>query len=208
MADNMQQGLWPRGNTLYNGGTINSAQVPTDPTIEGIQCAFKDILWNTVNQPVRTHNMVICQVVRSNATFGLLGKYLARWRAGYFGRQVDGYAYETPAQGVGKPVAVDEFITLSGGVPQYDCFWVVVRGPSLVVTSLGADATNVIVEHQNLMALTAVSSGATTAGRVQPLAAGTTAPVEYVLGAIGRALSAKTTGNTNTDVLVFIGNLA
>ena len=58
-----------------------------------------------------------------------------------------------------------------------------------------------------LHAMTAVTTSATTAGRVMPavLSGATSVLVAQMDNLIGKAMSAKTTANTNQDVLVHVG---
>jgi hypothetical protein len=98
---------------------------------------------------------------------------------------------------------VDEWLP-SAGVVDDDLFWIVRKGPTLVLTDLAGGAANVITSGANLVALTAATSQATTAGRVQEYAFTTnvTALQSQVLNRLGKAMSAKTTANTNADLLV------
>jgi hypothetical protein len=100
---------------------------------------------------------------------------------------------------------VDEFLP-AAGVPANDLFYIVVRGPATVITSLSDMSADVVVGDR-LVAITAVTSGATTSGRVQPLpgATSSTALANEILNTVGYALSAKTTANTNADLLVEVG---
>lgn len=95
----------------------------------------------------------------------------------------------------------------AGGVPNGDLFYAIIAGPALARTSLAGDATNLIVVGDALHAQTAVTTGATTAGRVgEALFTGaTTVLAGQVINVVGYAMSAKTTGNTNADILVNVG---
>lgn len=212
MSDHLITGPWKRGETNYEGGTITSSDVPSTPVYpEGEQVVFPDKTWTSTPVANRTGNPVVCQVVR-NATastgFNLLPKRLVKFASGFYGTRVDGYSRLTPVALEDKPYPVDEFLP-TAGVPQYDLFYIVVRGPALVLTSLGGDATNVIDVNGYLVALTAATSGATTAGRIGPgdFTGATAVLAAQIFGAIGKALSAKTTGNTNADLLIHVGNL-
>jgi len=101
----------------------------------------------------------------------------------------------------------------SGGVPNGDLFYVIVEDANcLVTTSTAGDATNVIAAGQVLYAETANgSTNATLPGRVVAHnAAGTFSAAQttdgtsfkIILNSIGRAKSAKTTGQTAGDLLV------
>ena len=85
----------------------------------------------------------------------------------------------------------------------------VIEGPTTVLTPLDGGADNVFTVGQRVVALTAVTSGATTAGRVtaQSLAATTlqNADAQQIMNVIGRAMSAATTANTNQGLLIYVG---
>ncbi|NJL70214.1 MAG: hypothetical protein HC888_00775 [Candidatus Competibacteraceae bacterium] len=151
----------------------------------------------------RTGRMVRCRLVRNVSGGNLLPKRLVQFStdAGRYGSRVSGYATTTAQEGV----PVDEYLP-AAGVPNNALFWVVVSGPALVLSDLAGGANNVITVGQRLVSLTAATSGATTAGRVAPidLTGATTPLANQILNTIGQALTAKTTGNTNADVLVEI----
>ena len=116
---------------------------------------------------------------------------------------MDGYARLFAA----RSFPVDEFLP-SAGVAVNDLFWIVMQGPAIVLTGIACDAGNVITEGDRVVAATGATSQATTAGRVrthdQDTAANSTgsALANQIFNAIGAALSAKTTANTNADLLV------
>jgi hypothetical protein len=87
-----------------------------------------------------------------------------------------------------------------------DLFYIVTRGPCLVKNDIASGAGTVINAGDPLVALTAATSGATTAGRVYAgVGTGATTNTGNQLNnIIGYAASAKTTGNTNADVLVVV----
>ena len=127
------------------------------------------------------------------------------WKAGYIGKRVDGYAttdYDADVAGV-----IDE--RLSNGCPTNDMCWMVVQGPTLVKSAL-SDYDDDLDALGRVAAITAATSQATTAGRIQPFAVTdsyTTAATEThtkILGIIGRAISGRTTNNTDADVLCYI----
>lgn len=179
------------------------------PYLEGREYLFED------NDPrstsgssaSRTGRMVRCRLVRNVSGAALLPKRLVTFQAtaGRYGARVDGYA-DTTAE---HCYPVDEYLPASG-VPNNGLFYIVVEGPAVVLTDIAASANNVITVGMNLISLTAATSGATTAGRVSPIGidAGTTANstnADRIVNRLGRALTARTTGNTNSDVLVDIG---
>lgn len=155
----------------------------------------------------RTGRSVRVRLVRNVAGFNILPKRLVSFKAqaGKYGSYVDGYADVTAEH----CYPVDEYVS-AAGVPDQSLFYITVEGPATVLTDLAGGANNVITVGMLLVSLTAVTSGATTAGRVAPynVQADTTtniANAAQIVNRIGRALTAKTTANTNADVLVDIG---
>lgn len=194
--------MFPRGATAYSGGTIDTVNYATDnfAAWEGHIKVFEDEdLSQTGSKPLRTGRKVVCMCVRNVSAGAILPKRLVSFKAGSPG-QVDGYITTTAQMCAG---AVDEYLP-SAGCPQYDLFWIVLKGPALLLTDLAGGVNNSIAADAYLTGLTAATSGATTAGRIknQDLT-GATAPLgNEVQNRIGRALSAKTTGQTNGDILV------
>lgn len=196
---------FPRGQTFCNGGTIDSSDLTSLPgaNLEGKEWVFEDV--DPSNGALRTNHQVRCRIVRNMASFNLLpSRALAVYTtaAGQQLSRTGGYTTTTAAdfQGV-----VDEYLP-AAGVPQYDLFWAVIDGPSVVYTDIAAAAGNVIGLGVRVVALTAVTSGATTAGRVavQDLTGATALLGNQVQNIIGRALTAATTANTNTGILVYV----
>lgn len=107
---------------------------------------------------------------------------------------------------------IDE-LAPSSGVPDGSFTYVVMDGPALCLTSLAGDSRNLITEGDFLVSATGATTGATTSGRVQlqniqAATANATAGEEnseQIQQAVGRGMTAKTTANTNHDILVWIG---
>ena len=147
----------------------------------------------------RSNRQVTCLLVRNEAAAALLAKFVVKWKSGQRNRQVDGYCSSTNEACAG---VIDEFLG-SSGVAVHELFWLVVKGPTLIKTALEGDANNSIAMDDLLGALTAATSGATTSGRVGVIAMTASGPGGLAMqNGFGRALSAKTTANTNADVLV------
>lgn len=203
MSDNAIT-IFGRGKTFLKGGTRTPPTTyATDVALEGVHKRFADLDYGTTGTGARNRRSggeVMCICVRNASGIALKPKFVVTWKSGYIGARVDGYCTTDYANVAG---VVDEWLP-SAGVATDDLFWIAVKGPSLVKTSLGADATNVITAGTWLAALTAATSQATTSGRVQMIAStsNVTNAVSAVLNRIGLAMSAKTTANTNADVLV------
>ena len=208
MPRHQHYGLPARGETYYAGqGGIPtaSAQYANSVYDEGKTQTFKDNVPSTAATGAkqrRTDRDVVCELVRNVGAAALTPGRLVTYAAGYYHKRVDGYCTENYQSCAG---VIDEHLP-AAGCPVHDLCWIVVSGPTLVKTPLEADATNVFSEGTHLVALTAATSGATTSGRPQPMVAtsSVTDTNTQLLNRIGVALSAKTTGNTNVDMLVNI----
>jgi hypothetical protein len=198
-----------RGETFYNGGTIDANNLG-GLQMEGAIWEFEDVDYSSASvgaKKTRTNRRVKCMVARNVSGINLLPKRLVNLQTSgtdgrfYCGR-VDGYA----SVGGQRAYPIDEFLP-TAGVPNNDLFWVVVEGPAMTITDLAGGASNFISVGSFVDALTAVTSQATTAGRVHPVDFSGTAAT-FILEAFGRvgvALSAVTTGNTNANLLVEVG---
>lgn len=138
------------------------------------------------------------RVVRNSAASTLAAKRLVTFKSGQAGSQVDGYARTT---------AVDAFAVdpwLAAAVAVNDLFYIVVKGPTFILTDLAAGANNLLPSGTIVVALTAATSGATTAGRIAPqdLTGATALLGDQIQNRIGVMVSAATTANTNTGYLV------
>lgn len=141
------------------------------------------------------------RVVRNVSGIALLPGFLASFKSGFYGKQVDGYTTTTAAEGY----PIDEFLP-SAGCPNNDLMYITVSGPASVMTSLGANGEDVFSAASVLVALTAATSQATTAGRVsaQDLTGATANLGAQIQNRVGVAISASTTANTNVKKLAFI----
>lgn len=155
---------------------------------------FPDV--NPSTGAVRSNRLKTCVAVRNTSGGALLPKRVVRFATGTAGTAVfsavDGYSAVTNEERVG---IVDEHLPASG-VAANDVFWVTVDGPTEV--SVALSGTDVAVGDR-LAAITAATSGATTAGRVTPTSA---AAITDVRGVIGVACSAGAT--TGTAVLAVV----
>jgi hypothetical protein len=192
-----------RGETFYNGGTIDANDLG-GLNLEGKEWVFED--QNPNADTARSNKYVRCRVVRNTAAIALLPKRLVRFERDAsnpdeWGRRVDGYAAVTAAE----CYPVDEYLP-AAGVPVNDLFYIVVEGPAVILTSLSNMTAN-IDSGGWVVSITAATSGATTAGRIntQDDSGGTTPQSLQIMNRIGRALGAVTTAQTNTDVLIEVG---
>ena len=204
---NVNGALPVRGKTLldWNSNRTLTATMATDR--EGSLLEFDDVDPTVTSgaKTKRSNRRVTCMLVRNAAAAAILGKRVVKWKSGQRGKQIDGYCASTNEACAGIS---DEFLG-SSGCPVNDLFWITVKGPTLILTPLEGDATNVVSVDDLLGALTAATSGATTSGRVRvnALTATSTATTDgsfgnVLMNSFGRAMSAKTTANTNADLLV------
>ena len=144
--------------------------------------------------------------VYNDTGFTLYGKYTVQFStaAGEFGTYISGYTVD--ADGHGYPLS--EW-TPDSGLPDKHQGWVVTGGPAMCITSTAGDAGNEFTVGGAVGIDGAASSqGTTSAGRVGAPAFATTQAVlaNAVLNVVGRAMEAKTTGNTNDDLLVLVAS--
>lgn len=158
---------------------------------------FTDV--NPVTGQIRSNRRKVCIAVRNKSGAALLPKRVVTFStaAGKVFSEVTGYSAVTNEERVG---VVDEFLPASG-VANDDVFWITVEGPTEVAGALsGTD----IAAGDRVCAITAATSGATTAGRVTPslLSAATQGAGNAGIGVIGYAVSAGATTGSSPLVLV------
>lgn len=204
MADNVVS-LPSRGKTYLTGPNRTAdATATTSKAIEGIVKIFKDLDYSgsgVGSRAARTGGEVRCILVRNSSGIALLPKMAVTWKAGYIGRQVDGYSKveSVPVAGI-----VDEWLP-SSGVAANDYFWLAVRGPSVCLKE--SSTTAVSNAGDWVAAITAAASThSTTAGRVRAVAATTesTTTLSHALNRIGQAMSTSNTSGASTDLLVYL----
>lgn len=184
-------------------GKTAGVTVATDQVhLEGVEKWFQDD--DLVNPPKRrTDRWKRCRIVRNVSGVAILPKRLVTFKAGTNGKHIDGYA-----EGIAEWAVVSDEWLPSAGVANNDLFWVTLQGPSNCTTSPAAAAENFITEGDLLISNTAAASTfSTTAGRVVSATFTSTHATgvglhSVIRNSIGRALSAKTTANTDADVLV------
>ena len=195
----------PQRGKVYLTGPNRTADstYTTSKAIEGIRKTFKDLDYSststgsTIALAPRSGGEVVAILVRNASGIALLPGRVCVWKTNNEGKQVDGYTttdYAVPA-GV-----VDEWLP-SGGVANNDLFWLVVKGPCLVKKSLDANA---LVKDDYVIAITAATSQATTAGRIVSIALqnNATSNTSQALNRLGMAMS--TSGTTAANVLTYL----
>lgn len=196
MSDNVT-GLPKRGYT-FHGGTPDS--IGKSIQNEGAPVQFVDDVPSGSGVRVkRSNRFVYAILVRNVSGAALLPGRSVTWKAGFRGKRVDGYSRTTNVEVAG---IVDDQLP-AAGVANNDLFWLIVKGPALLKTPLAAGAGSVFAEGDVLVALTAVTSGATTAGRPAVLdLTQITHPASAIVNRFARVMSAMTTAQTNVDMLV------
>lgn len=147
-------------------------------------------------------------LLRNVAGFAILGKRTCKLRtaAGFDQVEaVDGYCAVTAD---GPLVFSDPFLP-SAGCPDDHIFWGIIGGPTTVLTPFEAGGFNkTIAAGDFLIGATAATTGTSGAGRIScagVLTGGSLAATDAFNQArylLARALSARTTGETNADLLI------
>lgn len=191
-----------RGETFFNGNTTDAT---SGAQHEGKRYWFVDLDLSAgvTGKKNRSNRMVWCMIVRNVSGIALLPKRIVRLKKtglNYLG-QVDGYTTTTAEKGF----PLDEWLPTTGLLAN-DLGYVVIDGPATVLTDLAASVNNSVAVGDVLVALTAVTSQSTTAGRVgQQDLTGATSPLGLqVQNYLGYALSAQTTNQTNNSLLLDI----
>lgn len=204
-----------RGGTWYSGRTIDTANYE-GVEVEGTTKCFEDKNWNAagVKTDRLSPRMVTCRLVRNVSGVTIYAKRLVQLDPTNPNR-VLGYASTL----FGESYPADEYLP-AGGVPNGDLFWIVVGGPAVCLTGFaGADFNSVSIAAGDILGsgTQAASTGAGTtgvAGRIAGVLAVNVALttntqynelLRYAHNPLGRALSAKTSGNTHADILVDVG---
>lgn len=190
-----------RGQTYLKGpNRTPGSTYGTSVALEGIRKTFKDVDYSSTDsiKPPRSGGEVECILVRNTSGIALLPGRVCVWATTAQGRRVDGYT----SLDQGQPVAgiVDEFLP-TAGVADDDLFWLVVKGPALVKKALSA-AT--LAKDDYVVAITAATSQATTAGRIVSIVAtsNATACQSQALNRIGIAMS--TSATTDANILTYV----
>ncbi len=146
----------------------------------------------------RSNRLVRLRAVRNSASVALLPKRIAVYKTATQNTEIDGYTTTTAAPFAG---IVDEFLPAAGAAAN-EVLYITTKGPSLVLTDVAQ--TDDVAVGDRLVSLTAATSQATTAGRLdlQVLTGATAVLGGQIHNAIGLAMSAITSANTNAGLLV------
>lgn len=199
----------------FDPGTYRSSPSASDlrdVDLEGAEYWFQDEDRSTAGlKTLRSGEMVCRKIVRNMGAINALpGEIWSFATDSGFMRRIDGKVRTTGQLGV----PVDEWLP-AAGAPPYALLWVVKYGPARVKLPLaGSEFNGDIVVGSYLAALTAATSGATTAGRIAIAnitgaseATDLTQSLDLARNLVGRAMSASTTGNTNALLKVHVNVL-
>jgi hypothetical protein len=160
------------------------------------------------NKSRLTGRTITVMAVRNEAGFAVLGKRAVKLKeSGGYGdfEAIDGYC----AVKADAHVVFSDPNLPSAGCADDDIMWVVLEGPTIVLSPFEAGGFDkAIVAGDPLVGATGSTTGTSGVGRVSVggvLAGGSLAATEAYAHArnnLGRALSARTTGETNADILV------
>jgi hypothetical protein len=159
------------------------------------------------NRARRSGRPVVAVILRNESGQALLPKHVVNLTdtAGYsLLESADGYADALAQDHV---AIVDEHLP-SAGVADDDIFWGILKGPVTVLTpqEAGSQFNGDIAVGGHLVASTASTTLTANAGRVSNVTVvgqtGGTQAFSMARNILGFALSAKTTGNTDADLLI------
>lgn len=180
----------------------NAAPFPLGTTVDATNLASSNQFLGKVYQFKDTYtggyNLYRC--VENESGIALAPKRVVNYKTASEKKEVDGYCSVAADRAAG---IVDESLP-STGAPDGHLFWILVKGVGIAKTALGADARNVFSVDTPVVAATAATSQAATAGYVgAPDLTGATAVLaKQIYNQFARAMSAKTTANTGVEILL------
>lgn len=223
MASEMEVLPFPRGSTAF--GDTGATVASTDGAhLEGREFEVPDHIW-TGGAPgrVRSEKMVRLRIVRNATGADLTGPGK---RLMVLGRDaaanVSGATATAGVDGINEVVGyqrlpniksypVDEFIPSGFVVKANDLFYIVLRGPCVVLTrntDYSSDiAVGDVIPGAATAATSAITGGLSTGGKADaPLSLNNTdLTAANLVNILGRALSARLTTATNSDLLIEVG---
>jgi hypothetical protein len=202
--------MFDRGQTWYGPDQSIDANDLAAAHLEGTEKTFEDLDYSSGPgaKAYRTGKPVRCRVVRNDSGITLHAKQMVLLDAAR--TRITGLANNTSQDGY----PLDEWVG-SSGVRAGDLCYVVMSGPAMMLTPLtGAAFNGDIAAGTRLNSVTA-SNGTTAGGTTTPpgrvsqftAVAATTAGqftdiLNFTANFVGTAISARTTAETNSDILV------
>lgn len=194
--------LFPRGTTYLETADSTTAQALLGTTYT---CGDYDPAATSKTKRLGITNVLM--VVRNSSGVALLPKMAVQWKTGKAYQEVIGYTTNAGVDGTGTFAGVvDEFLPSTGAAANA-IFYLLVDGATLMKTSATAGIESSIAEWAYLHTVTAAASThSTTAGRVMAMTNNFVGLSEAKIGNLAvntfiMALSARTTAQTNTDIL-------
>ena len=191
------------------GEFIDSSEGEKGARLQGVEWTGPDHYYPTDTR--RSDKMKTWRVVKNNS--GIILKPGKRpLRLDETGELVSGYgrlgSAAANAAGCEKTVVGDENL-VDQAIGTGDWFLVTVKGPTLAKNGETGGADTNIAAGDRVCAQTAASStaGSTQLAGVSKISTATSVKALDLLGALGTALSALTTDQTNTDILVNVGEI-
>lgn len=207
---------FPRGSTaLANlGQTLTSTDADH---LVGQEFEVLDWDYSTSPRTLRSNRKVRLRVVRNASGVALPPKRLAVL-ARDAAKNVSGATATAGVAGTQQVIGIARVNTVKGypidewlpeaGVPSNDLFYIVLKGPAVVLGSVANYSTAIAAGDVLYSALTAatsaVTNGITTGGRINEImdVASTDVTAGQVVNRLGRALSANATNTTNSGILI------
>ncbi len=187
-----EAGVWPRGETFYNGGPIG-----TNPPInlQGREYLFEVNAPDGYQQGDSSGRQPRVKVAVNSSSINLLPGHIARYKlSAPLECSCDGYWFQAADIAAG---VVDEFLP-AAGVPPGDYFYLVVDGPtSVLAVSSGLTALAI---GDRLELATGTSATNNDAGRVNKIA-GTPALAD-LLALVGRTETTTSTAGALIKAVV------
>lgn len=193
---------------LQPGQTYVGSTDTMAPKFLGAERTDIDYNWASTGavKAIRSYRQVTRRLVKNDSGIAILPKYAVVLDE--TGTLIKGYGRIGTNAGVTDRIfLVDEFIPTAGVANGNYCF-IVVEGPATGITSkIAADENSIALGARLIAATAAASTHSTTAGRLGAGVGATSVLALEVLGSLGRALTAKTTANTDADILVQVSRV-
>lgn len=176
----------PNLGQTYHGGTPDSYSQSIG--LEGSESQFKNVDASSPGVQIASDGrMITARLVRNSSGGELIPGRSVIWDASYRGTRVSGMVSSTNGEIAG---VVDP--NLNSNVASNDLFWIIRKGPCTMAIPVDSNVT----AGDLVGGVTAAASTSTTAGRVAPITATTTAlPVGQEQNLVGRVLVSATTAS-------------
>jgi hypothetical protein len=202
----------------YEDLPFHRGEAPTEDAFDhllGREYEIEDYDWAQTSgaRKHRSGMLITIRLVKNSSGVAILPKRLVQsvTASGAYGQEVLAFTRLSAQDWLGVS---DEFLP-AAGAPDGSYFYIVVKGPTVVLTpDDGAAFNGDITAGAVLVAATAAASTGLTAGRVavQNITGSSTGtdytdPINNSVNVVGRAISAATTDNTRTEILADVGRI-